>query len=102
MSEDTPSKAPWWIIYVKEFGLPSVLAGILLFGGWKITEWAGTNIIKPMIEDQRESSKELRESFKFLTNNMESIGQELKQNGEHIRKIQTDVSIIKDKLTIQP
>lgn len=91
-------RPPWWVTYVKEFGLPSVLAGVLLFGGWKITEWAGTNIIKPMIEDQRESSKELRDSFRSLTTNLDTIGKEMKENGDSLRKIESDISSIKQKV----
>lgn len=97
MTDLTPetTKAPWWILYIKEFGLPTVLAGAVLFGGWQIVVWTGDNVVKPWMEDAREANKEFRSIFQKQSNALESIAQETKHNGESIRNIESDIEAIK-------
>lgn len=99
MSEDlTASKAPWWVRYIKEFGLPSVLAVAIIFGGWQIVVWTGDNVVKPWMEDARESNKEFRGLIQKQSNALETIATEMKSNGESIRNIESDIEVIKANL----
>ena len=98
MSEEATEmqpKVPWWVLYIKEFGLPSVLACAILYGGWQIVIWTGDNVVKPWMEDARESNKEFRSIFQTQSKAMENIAIEVKSNGESIRNIESDIQIIK-------
>lgn len=98
MSEEateTQPKVPWWVLYIKEFGLPSVVACAILYGGWQIVIWTGDNVVKPWMEDARESNKEFRSIFQTQSKAMENIAIEVKSNGESIRNIESDIQAIK-------
>lgn len=98
MSEDTTEnlpKAPWWVTYIKEFGIPSVLACAILYGGWQIVIWTGDNVVKPWMEDARESNKEFRAIFQTQSKAMENIATEVKSNGASLRSIEADIQTIK-------
>lgn len=98
---ETAPKVPWWVLYIKEFGLPSVLACAILYGGWQIVIWTGDNVVKPWMEDARESNKEFRSIFQTQSRALENIATEVKSNGESIRNIETDIQSIRSTINKQ-
>lgn len=58
---------PWWMVTIKQLGLPTMLLLILVYGAWESASWFGSNILIPLTERQIIFINQVDESVKKIT-----------------------------------
>lgn len=91
MTDQAQSQQVWWTSLIKELGLPTAISIVLIFGVWNGAKWAASEIFQPMIVDQRETTKDLRATYKAQTEALLQISNEVKENGKKLIKLQEGV-----------
>lgn len=58
---------PWWMVTIKQLGLPTLLLLVLVYGAWEAASWFGSNILIPLTERQIIFINQVDESVKKIT-----------------------------------
>lgn len=75
---------PWWMVTIKQLGLPTLLLLVLVYGAWEGATWFGTNILIPLTERQIIFINQVDESVKKIT---EIVEKHQENNGMIAREL---------------
>ena len=86
---------------VERLGIASVICGALLWGCWQIISWTGPNVVKPLVDEQVEVMRWVRESggkhdaiaaetsatLRDFTKELHGFRQDVKQIGKKLDRL---------------
>lgn len=62
MSSDEVEKVNKYADVIKNLGVPTVLLCVLIYGGWRMIQWAGEHIATPIVDRQIKFMDQIEET----------------------------------------